>query len=139
MNALVIYQSKNGSTRQMAEEIATELKNNNIQVKVGSIQEIHPTEIEKADRLYMGCWTSGLIFLNQKPDNDWKRFVAQLPIGTEKKTMMFTTYKVATGSMFKNMRRNLKYRGLNVSNNALKSKTGNLTDLQRNVLLQSLN
>lgn len=139
MNALVIYQSKNGVTRKMAEEIAAELTNSNVQVKIGSIQEINPKEIENADRLYLGCWTSGLILFAQKPDKEWRKYVSQIPIGVRKKTTMFATYKVSTGSMFKEMRDTLKYRGLQIENKALKSKNGNLTDIQRQIIAQSLN
>ena len=139
MNALVIYQSKGGSTRKMAEEIASELQQNNVQVKVGSIQEISPEEIESADRLYMGCQTSNMVLLGKKPDKEWRRYVGKLPIGVRKKTTLFTTYKLATGNMFKEMRSTLKYRGLQIENNALKSKTGHLTDIHRKIISQSLN
>lgn len=138
MNALVIYQSKNGVTRRMAEEIAAELKNSNVEVKVGSINEISTNEIEKADRLYLGCRTSGMLVINQKPDRAWRKYVSQIPLGLQKNTTMFTTYKVATGSMFKEMRNELKYRGLKVEPNAFKSRNGNLTHLQREKILEGL-
>lgn len=139
MNALVIYQSKNGTTRRMAEEIAAELKNNQVDVKIGSIREINPNDIENADHLYLGCWTSGMLLFAQKPDKEWRKFVGKIPVGLRKKTTMFTTYKIATGSMFKEMRNKLTYRGLTISNNALKSKTGALNPVQRKIICQSLN
>jgi flavodoxin len=139
MKALVVYQSKEGTTKKMAEEIASELQHKNVDVKVGSIYDITHQDIDNADRLYVGCWTSGMILFNQGPDKDWMKFASNLPIGTEKKTTLFTTYKVATGSMFKRMRRALSYRGLRISNNALKSKNGNLSPLQKQILSQSLN
>ena len=139
MKALVVYQSKEETTKRMAEEIASELQQKDVDVKVGSIYNITHQDIDTADRLYVGCWTNGMLLFNQGPDKDWIKFAINLPLGTEKKTTLFTTYKVATGSIFKKMRRLLSYRGLKVSNNALKSKTGELTLLQKQILAQSLN
>ena len=139
MKALVVYHSKNGTTQKMANEIANHLRSNNAEVKVGSIFEISTMDIENADRLYFGCWTSGLMLFGQKPAKDWSKFVNQIPILKRKKTTLFTTYKIATGSMFKRMKKSLTYRGLSVNNSALKSKNGVLTEVQKRILLESLN
>jgi flavodoxin len=139
MKAVVVYHSKNGVTRNMAQAIGDILKNNNTEVKVGSIDEITYTDINEADRLYMGSWTSGFMLFGQKPAKEWRSFVGKLPISDRKKTLMFATYKVKTGSMFKNMRKVLRYRGFGVMNVAVKSKNGELNEEQKKILLQSLN
>ena len=56
-----------------------------------------------------------------------------------KRTVMFTTYKVATGSMFKKMKSELRYLGLNVDNRAFRSKDGSLNEVQKKVLIETLN
>jgi flavodoxin len=139
MKALVVYNSKTGTTEKMASQIAAHLANNNMDVKLSSIHEVTHSEIEKADRLYMGTWTSGFMLFGQKPEKEWIRFSRRLPIGIRKRTTLFTTYKVMTGSMFNNMRRELSYKGLRIEPNVLKSKTGDLTETQKQILTQGLN
>jgi hypothetical protein len=41
--------------------------------------------------------------------------------------------------MFKRMKTSLSFRGLSVNNSALKSKTGELTEVQKRILIESLN
>jgi len=139
MKALVVYSSKTGTTEKMASQIAAHLAENNMDVKLSSISEVTLKDIEQADRLYMGTWTSGFMIFGQRPEKEWEKFSSNLPVGIIKRTTLFTTYKLLTGSMFKNMRRELSYKGLRVERNVLKSKTGILTDVQKQILTQSLN
>jgi flavodoxin len=139
MKALVVYSSKTGTTEKMASQIAAHLAENNMDVKLSSINQVTLNDIEQADRLYMGTWTSGFMLFGQKPEKEWKKFSSNLPVGIRKRTTLFTTYKLLTGSMFKNMRRELSFKGLRIEPNALKSKTGILTDVQKQILSQSLN
>lgn len=139
MKALVVYNSKTGTTEKMAGQIAAHLAENNMDVKLANIKEVTNKDIEQADRLFMGTWTSGFMIFGQKPEKEFLDFSRKLPVGLHKRTTMFTTYKVLTGSMFRNMRRQLKYKGLHVESNALKSKTGDLTDIQKRILIQGLN
>jgi hypothetical protein len=44
----------------------------------------------------------------QHPDKEWKDFAAKLPSMPSAKLVFFTTYKILTGSMFKNMFKQLK-------------------------------
>jgi len=139
MKALVVYQSKTGTTKKMAEEIAVQLKELNNDVKLGSIAEVTVKDVELADKLYIGGPTNGFFLFGQGPTKDWKDFVKSLPIVNKKETILFTTYKIATGPVFKKMRRELNYSGFKVMNKALKSKDGNLSDIHREILSQSLN
>jgi hypothetical protein len=81
---------------------------------------------EKGDYLLLGCWTAGFMLLFQHPDAVWKQFASRLPGLSDKKIALFTTYKIATGSMFKSMK---KYLGNSVNESMieLKSKKGNLS------------
>jgi hypothetical protein len=61
-----------------------------------------------ADYIFFGCWTSGLMIMLQKPEQSWVEFVKQLPDRQDPKVALFTTYKILTGSMFRNMYKELK-------------------------------
>jgi hypothetical protein len=61
-----------------------------------------------ADYIFFGCWTSGLMIMLQKPERSWVEFAEKLPVKLEAKVALFTTYKVLTGSMFRNMHKELK-------------------------------
>ena len=48
------------------------------------------------------------MIFNQHPEKKWVDFANQLPVINNKKIVLFTTYKIATGSMFKKMKERLK-------------------------------
>ncbi|MBN1143537.1 MAG: flavodoxin domain-containing protein [Bacteroidales bacterium] len=106
--AVVIYQSKTGITKKFAEAIGAYAAEKGIDVQTLSIAEYTSGIAEKADYVFLGCWTSGfLLFFLQHPDGPWKQFAAGLP-ALSGKVALFTTYKVATGSMFNSMRKHLR-------------------------------
>ena len=123
--ALVVYNSKNGATKNYGEEITEFLIKKEFDAKAISINECRAEDIENADYVFFGCWTSGLFLFKQKPEQIWVEFAKKIPPLKGKKIGLFTTYKIATGSMFKKMR---KY--LQVEEDAkfleLKSKDGHL-------------
>jgi flavodoxin len=131
-DAIIIYQSKTGITKRFAEEIASYLNEKGIQSKYLSVNDCSNGEAEKADIVLLGCWTAGFMLLFQHPDRTWIRFAKQLPNMKPKKTALFTTYKIATGSMFKSMRKHLADKG-NFSVE-LKSRNGKLTDQNKDIL-----
>jgi hypothetical protein len=61
-----------------------------------------------ADYIFFGCWTSGLMIMLQKPEKSWGEFTEKLPSKQETKVALFTAYKILTGSMFRNMYKELK-------------------------------
>ncbi len=128
MNALVIYYSKTGRTRQMAYEIDKYLKENNLNSKMISIYDVRPEDIAQADMVLLGCWTHGLFFILQHPDKTWRDYAAKFPDLNGKKVGFFTTYKTATGSMFRRMYKNLKGRLAEPVSLNIKSKNGKLSD-----------
>ena len=64
--------------------------------------------LDDADYIFFGCWTSGLMIMLQKPEKSWIEFAGKLPRKPEAKVALFTTYKILTGSMFRNMYKELK-------------------------------
>jgi flavodoxin len=106
--AVVIYNSKTGTTKKYAEEIASYLKTKGISTKVSSIQAFQENLLSDADYVFLGSWTNGLMVILQHPDKEWKDFAAKLPSMPSTKLVIFTTYKILTGSMFRNMYKQLK-------------------------------
>jgi flavodoxin len=138
MKALVVYHSKNGTTQKMAREISEQLRKGNVDVKVGSIHEVTQRDIEEADKLYLGCWTSGHTVFGQKPEQTWIDFASRIPDSKGKQTVLFTTYKIATGSMFRRMKQYIQPKGYKVIG-SIKSRSGKLNYYSDVILKYSLN
>jgi flavodoxin len=134
MKAHVTYLSKTGITRKYASEIDALLRANQVESVMQNIYDADPAEMAKADLVLLGAWCHGLFILLQHPDKAWVAFARQLPDLSGKKVALFTTYKLATGSMFKKMRKHLKL-GENQSVEIFKSKNGSLSEVDKNRLL----
>ncbi len=128
MNALVVYYSKTGRTRQMAWEIDRYLKNHDLNSKMISVYDVQPEDFAGTDMVLLGCWTHGLFFIFQHPDKTWREYAAAFPDLKGRKVGFFTTYKTATGSMFRRMYKNLKDRLSEPVTLQLKSRNGKLSD-----------
>ncbi len=133
MKALITFHSKTGITKRYAQEIATFLKSKNVDVQVVPIQEYTKELQHNADLVFLGCWTSGLFLFLQHPDRSWNNFAANLPSMLEQKVVLFTTYKLATGSMFNIMKKKLAGKVTTISAE-LKSKKGDLSEKDKEVL-----
>ncbi|MDF1549567.1 MAG: flavodoxin family protein [Bacteroidales bacterium] len=105
--ALIIYQSKTGTTKKYGFAIRDYLQSLNIEAKAIPVQNYTLEEIENADYVFLGCWTSGLFIILQHPDKIWSEFAQKLPDLSNKKVVLFTTYKLLTGSMFRNMEKQI--------------------------------
>jgi flavodoxin len=106
-NALIIYHSKRGTTKKFGTEIAEFCNLNGLNTKIISTNEFKPSLLKGIDYLLLGCWTQGMLLFNQHPDKNWVNFAENLPVLYDKKIILFTTYKVATGSMFRKMKEQL--------------------------------
>jgi flavodoxin len=131
--AVIVYRSRTGTTRRLAEEIGAFLATRNIDGQVVSVGECDLQALRDVDYLLLGCWTGGLMIALQHPDRPWVDFARAIPVLTGPRIGLFTTYKLATGSMFAQMRRHLAGRapapGLE-----LKSRTGRLSESDRRAL-----
>ena len=105
--AVIIYHSRTGTTKKYGEEIGDYLTSKGIEAQVTSTIVFRNEILEGADYIFFGCWTSGLMFILQKPEKAWVEFAERLPNKHEAKIALFTTYKILTGSMFRNMIRHL--------------------------------
>jgi len=131
--ALVIYHSQTGNTRGLGIDIHNWCKANGIESKVIATDEFTSASLENIDYLFLGCWTHGLMILLQHPEKAWAEFAAKLPELKQKKIILFTTYKLATGSMFKKMRKHLKCNPANIVLE-LKSRNGDLSEKNKKLI-----
>ena len=131
--AAVVYRSAGGTTRQLAEEIGEHLRAQGLDTTVQSVGDADAAALAHADLVLLGCWTSGLSVVAQHPDEPWLAFVRDLPTLAQSHVGLFTTYRLATGSMFARMRSALDTRVPHVDLE-LKSRGGHLTDTGREAL-----
>lgn len=128
--AAIVYRSATGTTRRLAEEIGSHLESRGIATTVQSVGDCDPASLARFDIVLLGCWTSGLFVIRQHPDLPWTSFVHDVPSLGDAKVGLFTTYRIATGSMFSRMRAALATRtgriGLEI-----KSRDGHLADAGR--------
>lgn len=131
--ALIAYLSKSGTTKYFAHNIGEHLKANNIETTVSSIYDISPESVAEYDIVLLGCWTHGIFIAFQHPTKEWVNWSKQLPDLNNKKVGLFTTYKLATGSMFKKMQKSL----IQTTNKPLfnlKSKGEDLLQIHKSVI-----
>lgn len=134
MKALVIYHSKTGVTREFAYEISKFLKENNQDSTMMNILDVQPGDIINADAVFIGCWTHGLFFFLQHPDKTWREHASNFPELDGKKVAFFTTYKIATGSMFSKMQKTLNSKVSKPVELHLKSKNGKMNEEHRKLI-----
>jgi len=104
MKAIIIYDSKTGITKGYAEEIGKFLSEKGIDNRVFSIDNYDEGFLKTANMVLLGAWTQGLFLFAQHPGKKWKKFAKNIPEIKNKNVLLFTTYKLLTGSMFKRMK-----------------------------------
>lgn len=134
MKAVITYYSHKGHTANYAREIAMHLWSRGVSVSLCSLSDFDKKKAAEADILVLGCWTSGFFVVGQHPHKQWREFARSIAGEySTKRFILFTTYKINTGSMFRRMRQALN---LSASGSVLqlKSRTGKLTDQDRKYL-----
>lgn len=125
--AIIIYQSKTGTTKNYAQEIGAYLQAKQIITLCVPVEEYCKDMIQEADFLLAGCWTKGLLVILQKPDEIWSSFAQKLSVPKNTKVALFATFKIVTGSMFKNMAKQIKP-AVDIPFPNLKSRDGKLSE-----------
>jgi len=131
--AAIFYHSKTGTTKKYAEEISKYLQSKGLDTQVTSIQTYSEDMLQNVDYVLFGCWTNGLMVILQHPEKIWVDFAAKLPSMPDVKVALFTTYKILTGSMFRNMYKQLKGKFATPSLE-LKSRNGSLSEKDKQAL-----
>ncbi|MEE4196686.1 MAG: flavodoxin family protein [Bacteroidales bacterium] len=123
--AIIIYQSKKGTTQQLGSTINQYLKRKGISTEIKSAEKITEKNLSSFDYIFLGCWTKGLMIIAQHPDKSWEKCIKSLEIPAKSKIFLFATYKIAIGSMFSKMRKKLPPQNQTSLLN-IKSRNGNL-------------
>ena len=127
MKVTIVYQSRRGKTAFFAREIAMYLWQQGINVSLCATSDFSKEKLQDCDCLMLGCWTSGWFIVNQHPNKIWVEFAEkQLQTQLPPKLLLFTTYKIHTGSLFNRMKKKLNLDKVG-SIETLKSKTGMLS------------
>lgn len=128
--ATIIYHSSTGTTEEYAHEIGGYLAQKGLETQIASITDFQDEMLTGAEFVFFGCWTSGLFIMAQKPELSWVEFARRIPSKLDAKIALFTTYKLLTGSMFRNMYKELdeKYP---IPTLELKSRGPSLTEKNR--------
>ncbi|MGE5457246.1 MAG: flavodoxin family protein [Methanococcaceae archaeon] len=124
--AVIVYNSKSGTTKKLGEGIYDYLHKNGISAHIRSIDEFDYSKLPEYDLFFLGCWTSGFLFFLQRPEKIWIDFAQKLPVLRSGRTILFTTYKIRTGSMFGEMRKCLRFSDDSEGYGKLKSRDGKL-------------
>ena len=134
MKVTIVYQSRRGKTASYAREIAMYLWQKGVSVSLCATSDFKADKLEDCDCLMLGCWTSGWFVVNQHPNDIWEKFVKEkLQLQLPKKLLLFTTYKIHTGSMFSKMKNKLNLKGVDTIK-SLKSKSGVLSEKDKCIL-----
>lgn len=132
--AMILYKSRTGITRRLAENIQKHIQELGVISDIKPIEEFKDSDIEGIDYLFLGCWTSGLMVIFQGPERSWVEFARQLPGLPGNRIILFTTYKLLTGTMFKNMQKHLNLNTETVQLPVIKSRNGKLTEEGQDLL-----
>lgn len=132
--AVVLYYSHKGKTARYAREIAMYLWSKGLSVSLSAVTDYDPARLGEADFLITGCWTCGWFVVGQRPHERWRNFsrgiAGRVPAG---RTLLFTTYKIRTGSLFRRMREALGLTGRDEVP-CLASRSGLLTEADKSRL-----
>jgi len=105
--AVVVYDSKNNSTKRYGEEIARFLLKRDVETELVPINSFETRKLENVDYLLVSGWHAGNPFSIGSEDNEWVNFVKKLPALKGIKTALFTNSKLFAGRMIKRMKKYL--------------------------------
>jgi flavodoxin len=135
--AAIVYHSRTGTTRALADDIARVVGEGGYEVQIWSAGEVESAALVEVDLLLLGCWTSGWFVIMQHPEASWVEFARRLPALKPSKVGLFTTYRLATGTMFRGMRRHLRGK-VPEPGISLRSRSGRLSAAQEKDLKRFL-
>jgi flavodoxin len=124
MKPCVLYFSRTGNTKLMAEAISDSTK-----APVFDITSFEPSVVENFDMLIIGTPVEGF-----RPTKEILAFIERLPKAEGKKAILFCTYALWKGSTFKVLAKELSKKGydtvLKVSKKKVKPNETNFSDIQ---------
>jgi flavodoxin len=123
MRICVLYFSRTGNTKLMAEAISDSIK-----APAFDIASSEPSVVENFDVLILSTPVEG-----SRPPKETLAFIERLPKAEGKKTILFCTYALLKGSTFKILAKELANKGydtiLNVSKKGVKPNETDFSDV----------
>lgn len=113
MQAVIIYDSVTGNTRQAANFIADELYRWGVGSNLFKVSELSDRAVAEADLVVIGSWTDGLFVVGQKPGRH-KRFKHLLPDLNGKRCAVYCTFAINPGHTLDKLTKTVEEHGGNV-------------------------
>lgn len=114
MNIAIVYDSRTGTTKAAAEDMAQLAAARGHESSVVAVQAASVADVAGADVVCIGSWTGGLFFILQHATKATMEFIDRLSLdGTP--AAVFCTYKTSPGRMLDKMARALEARGASVT------------------------
>ena len=110
MKVAIVYDSRTGTTKAAAEEMAQMAVSTGHESTAVAVQAASPADVSAADAVCVGSWTEGLFFILQHATKATMEFIDSLSLdGTP--VVVFCTYKTSPGKMLDKMASALETRG----------------------------
>ena len=114
MRIAIVYDSRTGTTKAAAEEMAQLAVAAGHVSAIVAVQAASPSDISAGDAVCIGSWTEGLFFIRQHATKATMEFIDSLSLdGTP--AAVFCTYKTSPGKMLDKMASALEARGAQVT------------------------
>lgn len=113
MNILILYQSRSGHTRAVADAIGIALNDQNHQATVKSVIEVTQADVDTTDMLFVGTWVQGFILFGVKPAGA-DLWIPALPSLENKPTAIFCTYAFNPRSSLDKLKHMLENKGAQI-------------------------
>ncbi len=114
MKIAIVFDSRSGTTKAAAEEMAKMAVAAGHDATAVAVQSASSTEVAAADAVCIGSWTEGLFFILQHATKATMNFIDGLTLsGTP--AAVFCTYKTSPGKMLDKMADALGASGADVS------------------------
>ncbi|MFQ5522567.1 MAG: flavodoxin family protein [Acidimicrobiia bacterium] len=114
MRITIVYDSRTGTTKAAAEEMAQLATAAGHEVSVVAVQAASAAEVSSADAVCVGSWTEGLFFILQHATKATMEFIDSLELDGAP-SAVFCTYKTSPGKMLDKMAEALEARGAKVT------------------------
>jgi len=110
----IVYDSRTGTTRAAAEEMARMAVESGHESTAVAVAEASPGDVSASDAVCIGSWTEGWFFFLQHATQATMEFIDALDLD-ETPAAVFCTYKTSPGTMLDKMSGALEARGARVT------------------------
>ncbi len=111
LHVLIAVESRSGTTRARASELAAMLRSQALTARVLSMRQVGPEEIAWADLLVVATWVEGFVVANVGPAKAARRWLAELPPLAGMPVSLLCTYAVSPESTLAQMRKAVEEHG----------------------------